>query len=77
VVFGVLFRGVLVVLYGVQVMSVSYLGMMRGLFVVAGFVVLGGLTVVLGRMLVMMGGFLVMLVDIVTVHGSLPGYALG
>jgi hypothetical protein len=70
---GVLLRRVVVVLDRVQVMAVSDLRMMRGLFVIAGFVVLRRLAMMLGRVLVVMRGFLMMLVDVVTAHRSLPG----
>jgi hypothetical protein len=68
-----LFRCVLVMLGGMQVMSVSYLRMMRGLFVITGLVVLCSLAMVLGCMLMVVRGLLVMLMNVVIVHRSLPG----
>jgi hypothetical protein len=69
--FGVLLGSVLVVLGRMQRMAVRDLGMVRGFFVIAGFVMLGRLAMVLGRVLMMIGGVLVMLVNVVTAHGSL------
>jgi hypothetical protein len=78
VLIGVHFRGFLVMLSDMQVMPVRHLGMVCGLFVIAGLVVLGGFAMVLGRMLVMLRGVLVVFVnvvfvDIVAVHRLLPG----
>ncbi len=71
------FRRFFVVLGGVQVMPMSDLGTMCGLFVISGLVVLGGLAMVLGRMLMVIRGLLVVFVDIVfvktlAIHRSLP-----
>jgi hypothetical protein len=71
---GVEFRGVAVMLRGMQGMAVRYFGVMRGLLVMSGPVMFGRLAVVLRGMLVMLGGMLVMFVDFVTVHGSLPAF---
>ena len=73
---GVFFRCMSVMLGRMQRMSMRHLGVVRGLFVVAGLGVLGRLAMVLGRMLMMLGGFLVMIVDFVTVHCRLPGQRL-
>jgi hypothetical protein len=67
------FRRFFVMLGGMQVMTVSDLGMVRGLFVIAGFVVLGGFTVVLCCMLVVIGSVLVVFVNLVAFHRLLPG----
>jgi hypothetical protein len=48
------------VLFGVAGMAVGAMSMVRGLLVVAGFVVLGGFAVMLGGVLMMFGGLLVM-----------------
>ena len=78
----VLFRvplGGFVLMVGrVQVMTKRHARMVRGFFVVAGFVVLGGFAMVLRRFLVVMRGFFVVLVDVVLVqilaiHRQLPG----
>jgi hypothetical protein len=76
VMFGVLLGGVFVVLDGMQVMAMSDLGVMRSLFVIAGFVVLGRLAMMLGRVVVVERRLLVMLVNLVrlvAIHRSLPG----
>jgi hypothetical protein len=65
-------RRFFVMLGGMQVMTVSDLGMVRGLFVIAGFVVLGGFTVVLCCMLVVIGSVLVVFVDLVAFHRFAP-----
>jgi hypothetical protein len=70
--FGMLLRSILVMLGGVQRVPVRHFGMVRGLFVIAGMMMLGGFTMVLGRMLMMMRGFLVMLVNFVIAHRLLP-----
>jgi hypothetical protein len=69
---GVLLRCVLMMVGGMQGMPVSHLGVMRRFFVISGLVMLGGFVMVLGRMLMVMRGLLMVLVDIVTVHRSLP-----
>ena len=71
--FGVLLGGMLLVLDGVQMMTVRDLGMMRRLFVIAGLVMLGGLAMMLGRVLVMRRGVLVMLMNLVIVRSLLSG----
>ena len=48
-------------------------GMMRGLFVVASFVMLGGLTMMFGSVFVVLRCLFVMLVNLVLCHSSLPG----
>ena len=70
---GVLFRGVLVVFGGMQGMPMGHFGVVRRLFVIAGFVVLRGLAMVLGCFFVVMRSLLVMLMDFVAIHGTLPG----
>jgi hypothetical protein len=62
----------LMVVTGMQRMAVSHFGVMRRLFMIAGFGMLCGFAVMLGRVLVMFGGLLVMLVNFLTVHGRLP-----
>jgi hypothetical protein len=63
---------------GPQVMPMRHIGMVRTLFVIAGLVMFGGLTMVLGRMVVVVRGMLVVFVDVVfvqilAVHRLLPG----
>ncbi len=60
-----------VMFFGVAGVAVGAVSVVRGLFVIAGFVVLGGFTVMLGGMLVMFGGLVVMF-DGVFRHVSLP-----
>ena len=61
-----------VVMFGVAGMAVRGVGVMRGLFVVAGLVMLGGFAVMLGGMLVMLGGLVVMIDVGVLAHVALP-----
>jgi hypothetical protein len=65
---GVLLGRLIVMVIGMQRMSVRDFGMMRGLFVVAGLGMFGGFAMMLGRMLVVLGGLFVMFVDVVFVH---------
>ena len=59
-----------VVMFGMAGMAVGGVGVMRGLLVIAGFVVLGGFAMMLGGMFVVLGG-LMMVLD---AHGfALPG----
>ena len=70
--FGVHLGGVVLVLGRMQTVTVRYPGMMRGLFVIASFVMLGRLAVMLCRLLVMMRRLLMMLVNLVFRHVVLP-----
>ena len=74
---GVFLRCVVVVLGGVQHVTMSDFGMVRGLLVIAGLGVLGGLAMMLRGMIVVFRGLVMMVVDvmfvnIVTVHCYLP-----
>jgi hypothetical protein len=61
-----------VVMFGVAGMTVGGVGVVRRLFVIAGFMMLGGLAVMLCGVLVMLGG-LVMMLDVgVFAHVALP-----
>jgi hypothetical protein len=60
VLLSVYFRGVLVMLNCMQVMTVRYLGMMRGLFVFAGLMLFSGSMMVFSGLFVMMRCFLAM-----------------
>jgi hypothetical protein len=68
----VMAAGLDVVMIGVAGMPVSAVGVMRGLFVVAGLMMLGGFAVMLGRVLVMFGGLVMMFDAFVVAHISLP-----
>jgi hypothetical protein len=71
---GVLLGRFVVMVGGMQRMTMRDFGMMRGLLVVAGLGMSGGFTMMLGGMLVMLGG-LVMVIDVaVFAHGALPPY---
>jgi hypothetical protein len=72
VVLGVMAARLDMVMFGVAGMPVRAMGMMRRLFVIAGFMVLGGFAVMLGRVLVMFGGFVMMLHALMLAHISLP-----
>ncbi|SDP18134.1 hypothetical protein [Afipia sp. GAS231] len=71
VVLGVVTARLGVMFFGVAGMAVGAMRVVRRLFVIAGFVVLGGFTVMLGGMLVMFGGFVVMF-DGVFAHVCAP-----
>ena len=60
-----------VVMFGVAGMTVRGMGVVRRLFVIAGFMMLGGFAVMFGGMLVVFCGLVVM-VDCVGAHVSLP-----
>jgi len=62
-----------VMMFSVAGMTVGGMGVVRRLFMIAGFVVFGGFTMVLGGMLVMFGGLGVMLDVGVVAHRALPG----
>jgi hypothetical protein len=72
VVLGVMAARLDMVMFGVAGMPVRAMGMMRRLFVIAGFMVLGGFAVMFGRVLVMFGGFVMMLDALMLAHISLP-----
>jgi hypothetical protein len=57
----VVFSCLLRMMRGIVVMPLSYLGMVRRLFMIAGFVMLGGFPMMIGRMLMMIGGFRVVM----------------
>jgi hypothetical protein len=74
VVRGVMTARLDVVVFSVAGMTVGGVGVVRCLFVIAGFVMLGGFTVVPSGMLVVFGGLGVMLDVGVVTHRALPGY---
>jgi hypothetical protein len=62
-----------VVLLGQAGVAVRAMGMMSGLFVIAGFVMLGGLAMVLCSMFVMLGSLMMMMLNaFVVAHDYLP-----
>ncbi len=61
VMFHVVLRGLVGMVRGMHAVAMRQMGVMRGLFVVAALVVLGGLAMVLGGVLVMLGGGMVMI----------------
>ena len=77
VLFGVHLGGVVLVLGRMQTVTVRYPGMMRGLFVIAGFVMLGRLAVMLCRLVVVIRRLFVMLVNLVFCHVFLPDLCFG
>jgi hypothetical protein len=70
---GVMTAGLHMMLFGVAGMTVGAVGVVRRLFVIAGFMVLGGFAMMLGGMLVMLGGLVMVMLDAcVVVHISSP-----
>lgn len=69
---GVLLGSVLMMLGGVQRMTMRDFGVMRGLFVIAILGVGGRFAVMLGRVFVMFRRLLVMLVNVMRGHMALP-----
>ena len=57
-------------------MAVGHFGVVRGFFMIAGFVVLRGLAMMLGCFFVMMRSLLVVLMDFVGIHWFLPDRSL-
>jgi hypothetical protein len=63
--------------FGVAGMAMGAVGVVRGLFVIAGFVVLGGFAMMLRSMLVMFGCLVMMVLDAcLVVHIRSPGMAM-
>jgi hypothetical protein len=78
---GVLLGRLVVMVVGMQRMSMRDFGVVRGLFMVAGLGMFRGFAMMLGGVLVMLGGLFMMLVNlvfmhIVTVHRRLPVHLL-
>ena len=63
-------------MFGVAGMTVRGVGVVRRLFVIAGFVMLGGFAMVLCRMLVMFGRLVMMINACVVAHVALPVWRL-
>jgi hypothetical protein len=69
---GVMTAGLDVVMFGVAGMAVGAVGVVRGFFVIAGLMMLGGFAVMLGCVLVMFGGLVMVLDACMVAHVSLP-----
>lgn len=69
---GVVTAGFGVMLFGMAGMAVGGVGVVRGLLVIAGFVMFGGFAVMLRCMLVVFGGLVMVLDACVIAHDSLP-----
>jgi hypothetical protein len=72
VILGVHLGRVLVMFGRVQRMPMRDLGMVRGLFVIAGLMMLCRLAMMLGGMIVMIRSMLMMFVNVVIAHRRLP-----
>jgi hypothetical protein len=71
--FGVVTAGFRMMLFGVAGVAMRGVGVMRCLFVVASFVMLGGFAMMLRRVLVMLGSLVMMLNACVIAHNCSPG----
>jgi hypothetical protein len=72
--FRVLPCGIVLVLSGFQVMAECNPRMMRGLLVIARFVMLGGLAMMFGSLVIVLRRLFVMLVNLVLCHSVLPDF---
>jgi hypothetical protein len=72
VMLGVMTAGFDMMVFGMAGMAMGAVGVMRRLFVIAGFMMLGGFAVMLRRMFVVFGGLVMMLDACVFAHGALP-----
>ena len=70
--FRVLPRGIVLVLGGFEVMTECDPGMMRGLFMISRFVMLGGLAMMFGSVFIVLGCLFVMLVYLVPCRFVFP-----
>jgi len=70
--FGVVTAGLDMMMFGVAGMAVGAVGVVRGLFVIAGFMTLGGFAVMFGGVLVMLGSLVMMLYAFVLARVALP-----
>ena len=73
VMLGVMTAGLDMVMFGMAGMAVGAVGVVRRLFVIAGFVMLGGFAMMLGGVLVMFGGLVMMFDAFVVAHDCSPG----
>jgi hypothetical protein len=76
VLFRVLPRGIVLVLGGFEVMTECDPGMMRGLFMISRFVMLGGLAMMFGGLVIVLRCLFVMLVNLVLCHSDLPDFSI-
>jgi hypothetical protein len=74
VLFRVLPRGIVLVLRGFEVMTECDPGMMRGLFMISSFVLLGGLAMMFGGLVIVLRCLFVMLVNLILCHSDLPDF---
>ena len=74
VLFCVLPRGIVLMLGGFEVMTERNAGMMRGLFMISRFVMLGGLAMMFGGLVIVLRCLFVMLVNLVLCHSDLPDF---
>jgi hypothetical protein len=74
VLFRVLPRGIVLVLGGFEVMTECDPSMMRGLFMISRFVMLGGLAMMFGGLVIVLRRLFVMLVNLVLCHSDLPDF---
>jgi hypothetical protein len=72
VMLGMVTAGLDVMMFGVAGVPVGAVGMMRGLFVIAGVMMLGGFAMMLRGVLVVFGGLVMMFYAFVVAHISLP-----
>jgi hypothetical protein len=71
----VMTAGLGMMLFGVAGMAMRAVGVVRRLFVIAGFMMLGGFAVMLRGMLVMLGGLVMVVFDAcVVAHSRSPGW---
>ena len=71
--FGVMAAGFDMMMFGVTGVAMRAVGVVRGLFVIAGFMMLGGFAVMLRCMLVMFGSLVMVLYVLVLAHDFSPG----
>jgi hypothetical protein len=76
VILGVTPCSIVLMFGGLQVVAECNPGVMRGLFVIARFVVLGRFTMMFGGLLIVLGRVLVKLVDLMLRHFVLPELSL-
>jgi hypothetical protein len=75
VLFRVLPGGVVLMLGGFEVMAERDPRMMRGLFMISRFVMLGSLAMMFGRLVIVLRCVFVMLVNFVLCHSDLPTFS--
>ena len=73
---GVVTARLMMMMLGMAGMAMRGMGMMRGLLMIAAFVMFCGLAMMLCGMLVMLGGLVMMLDTLVLAHVALPVWRL-